>query len=151
MGSTLFICWIWDHMPKQRKCVELHTKLYVWTYTDLVEFKYHYLRSSCIIKVDILTLTLHRVDNNSLQAGMRFSSSSNLSLCFFFMTSPVGEGRPQNSLNMAWKLTENLAGRGCMRRRATWSSREERPAKRKGSGLKTFGRCFDSVIHPAAD
>lgn len=31
------------------------------------------------------------------------------------------------------------------------SSGEETAAKRKGSGLKASGRCFDSVIHPAAD
>lgn len=66
--------------------------LYAWTYTDLVDFKYHYLHSSCIIKVDILTFTLHRVDNNSLQAGMRFSSSSNLSLCFLSWHHQQGRG-----------------------------------------------------------
>lgn len=32
-----------------------------------------------------------------------------------------------------------------------WRSGEETAAKRKGSGLKASGRCFDSVIHPAAD
>lgn len=56
--------------------------MYVLTHTNLVDFKYHYLHYDCIINFDILTLSLHRVDNNSLQAGMRFSSSSNLSLCF---------------------------------------------------------------------
>lgn len=65
---------------------------HVWTHTNFVEFKYYYLRWSCIIKADILTHTLGRLDNNSIQAGMRFSSSSNLSLCFLSWHHQWGSG-----------------------------------------------------------
>ena len=81
----------------------------VWTQRNLVDFKYHYLHSSCIIQADSLTLTLHRVDNNSLQAGMRFSSSSNLSLCFLSWHHQQGRGgeatkQPQYGLEIDWEF-----------------------------------------------
>lgn len=82
---------------------------HVWTCAGRVDFKYRYLRSACIIKVDALTFSLCRVDNNSLQAGMRFSSSSNLSLCFLSWHHQQGRGgeatkQPQYGLEIDWEF-----------------------------------------------
>lgn len=76
----------YEHMQLHCKCMDKYE------HTNFVEFKYYYLHSSFIIKVDTLTLTLYRVDNISLQAGMRFSSSSNLSLCFLSWHHQWGSG-----------------------------------------------------------
>lgn len=136
----MFVCCTWEHIPET---VLIHgCILYVWTYTGLVDFKYHYLQSSYITKVDILTFTLHRMDNNSLQAGMRFSSSSNLSLCFSSWHHQQGKGGHKTASIWPGNWLRIWPSRGCMRRRGTWSSREETLAKRKGLGLEAFGGCL---------
>lgn len=124
--------------------------LNMYKYTPISADSLHsYLNCSCVINADILTI-FSTQNEQSFWSWNEIFQLIKSQFVFFVMTSSAREGGPQNSLNMAWKLTENLARRGCMRRRRTRSSRRERLAKRKGWDPKAFGRCFVSAIHPAA-
>lgn len=129
-------------------CSMVKASVQVQIHTNLVKFKYYYQPLCCIIENDSLTLTLHIVDNNSLQAGMRFSSSSSLSLCFFVMTSPA-RGAEATKPASIWPGNWQRISSGEL----AWEGGGFEVAGRTDlpKALKTFGRCFVSAIHPAAD